>query len=605
MFLRAGAALGLLAFGGLGASAAWSLEPGQRVDDFRLLSQTGESHELYYRSDMKAVVLVAQGNACRQMRAAVAAIKSMRDTLADPGVDFLMINSNRGDSRVDVAQQAEKLGIDIPVLMDETQLIGESLDLAGNGEALVIDPKTWRLVFRGSLAADSGQAATAAVFALLRGQAAPTSGASAAARSDAAGGCAIRLPERNAHKAHARISYAKTIAPMLIDHCVTCHRSGGIGPWPMSSYAMVYGFAPMIREVVRTQRMPPWHADPHYLPFKNDRSLSNEQVKTLVHWVEAGAPRGVGPDPLAEYHREWPEWQLGEPDLIVEIPPFDVPATGVLPYRNVSVPCELDHDVWVRAIDFKPGDRRVVHHIIASVGARDAAPLGESATEVVDVSASPRARVRRVRGRETNLGNYVPGAEPLQIPPESGILLEKGSSFHFQMHYTPNGVQTVDATRMGLYFMKSPPQYHYRAAVLANPRLRIPANTKVYADTATYTFRSDALVYTLHAHAHFRGRSARFVAQYPDGREQVLLSVPRYDFNWQSTYELHKPIVLPAGTRIVYTSVYDNSSQNKANPDPNRVVPWGQQTWDEMLYGVIRYRGLQKDAQAPQPGAED
>jgi hypothetical protein len=363
---------------------------------------------------------------------------------------------------------------------------------------------------------------------------------------------------------------------MLSAHCVACHREGGIAPWQMSSYDMVRGFSPMIREVVRTKRMPPWHADPHYGVFSNDRSLSAAETKTLVHWIEAGSPRGGGSDPLTQVKKDWPVWALGKPDLVVNLPKFDVPATGVIPYQMWTVDNPLDHDVWVRAVDFLPGARSNLHHIIATIGG-EMAP-GEK------------------RDTDGSLADYVPGSEPLQIPPESGILLKKGAKFGFQAHYTVNGKPVTDTTQMGLYFMDKPPQYRYRAAIMANPRIKIPANTKAYTNDATYKFDHEVLVYSLHPHAHFRGAAAAFVAQYPDGREEVLLNVPRYEFNWQTTYELKTPVVLPAGTAVKYSMTYDNSTQNKANPDPNRVVPWGQQTWDEMLFGVIRFRYLTLDA---------
>jgi hypothetical protein len=406
-----------------------------------------------------------------------------------------------------------------------------------------------------------------ALDALVAGKAVKT------AKTDAAG-CAIPMPERERRNAHAQISYEKTIAPILAENCVACHREGGIGPWQMSNYEMVRGFAPMIREVVRTARMPPWHADPHHGVFSNDRSLSNEEMKTLVHWIEAGSPRGSGPDPLTKLPKDWPEWSLGKPDLVIELPKFNVPATGTIPYQMVTVENPLDHDVWVRAVDFLPGDRTVLHHIIATIG-------GEGINR---------------RDGEGALSNYVPGAEPLEIPADNGILVPKGAKFSFQCHYTTSGKEAVDVTRMGLYFMKDPPKYRYREAVLANPRLKIPPNKKEHVEFQTRTFDREVLVYSLHPHSHFRGRAASFIAHYPDGREEVLLNVPRYDFNWQATYDLKTPKVLPAGTKITYYTTFDNSTQNKANPDPNREVPWGQQTWDEMLYGVIRFRYLTEEA---------
>ncbi len=338
---------------------------------------------------------------------------------------------------------------------------------------------------------------------------------------------------------------------MLIDNCVACHRHGGIGPWQMSSYDMIKGFAPMIREVVRTQRMPPWHADPHYQAFSNDRSLSKDEVKTLVHWIEAGAPRGSGGDPLVELKRTWPEWALGEPDLIVEIPAFDVPATGTIPYQMPSAANPLDHDVWVRAVDFLPGDRTVLHHIIATMGV-DGAGIRDGGS----------------------LGGYVPGAGPMVLPKETGVLMKKGAKFFFQMHYTASGKQARDVSRMGLYFRKDAPQYQFRSAVMAKPSLKIPANTKAHTESASRTFDRDVLVYSLLPHSHFRGKASNFVATYPDGTQETLLSVPNYDFNWQTTYELAAPKRLPAGTKVTHSTTWDNSiaEQGEPGPEPRSAV---------------------------------
>jgi peroxiredoxin len=532
-----------------------ALEVGDRVDNFRLLDHKGASQELYYLSDMKAVVLMAHGNDCKHAGDNAAALQQVRGKWQADGAEFLLIDSNLGDTRDSIVQATSKAGIDIPVLLDDTQLIGESLGLAQNGEVLVIDPRNWQLVYRG----DAAQSANA-VAALMTGSAVSKA-------KTRVSGCSIKMPELSHQRAHAKISYEKTIAPMLIDNCVTCHRQGGIGPWQMSSYDIVRGFAPMIREVVRTERMPPWHADPHYNVFSNNRSLTKEEVKTLVHWIEAGSPRGKGADPLADLKKTWPEWALGEPDLIVEIPAFNVPATGVVPYQMPSAANPLDHEVWVRAVDFLPGDRSVLHHILASVGTD--------------------ARGIRDGG---DLGNFVPGARPLVEPDDAGMLLKPGTRFFFQMHYTVSGKAATDVSRMGLYFRKEPPKYEMHSMVLANPRLKIPANTKSYTESFTRAVPRDILVYTLLPHAHFRGRASAFYVEYPDGRKETLLSVPKYEFNWQTTYELKTPKFIPAGSKLIHTMTWDNSVLNKANPDPNRIVPWGEQTWDEMLYGVVRYR---------------
>jgi hypothetical protein len=532
------------------------------VDNFRLTDQQGTSHELYYLSDMKAVVLLAAGARCEASQKAAATLEGLRAKYEPQGVTFLVLDSNLRDgaSREALAKHAKQAGIGMPILMDETQLIGESLGFKRNGEVLVASPQGWKVTYRG------GAGAVSSVLDSMLAGTAPSLGA-----TTEAAGCTIEMPEHDRRQAHAQISYEKTIAPMLIDKCVSCHRDGGIGPWQMTSYDMIKGFAPMIREVVRTQRMPPWHADPHYSVFSNDRGLSLDQARTLVHWIEAGAPRGAGADPLLAQKKDWPQWPLGKPDLIIELPAFTVPATGTIPYQMTKVENPLDHDVWVRAIDWVPGQRSVVHHIIASAGGAE-------------------------RRGAVSLNNYVPGVEPLELPPEAGILLPAHATFHFQTHYTSNGKELTDQTRMGLYFRKDAPKYSFRSLVFANPKLHIPANTKWHEEQAEQTLKADAIIYTLHPHAHYRGKASRFVAYYPDGKSQTLLNIPAYDFNWQGTYELAEPMRIPAGTRIVYSQWYDNSTQNKANPDPNREVTWGEQTWDEMIFGVIRYRNVTEDA---------
>jgi hypothetical protein len=536
---------------GTAASTALALNPGETVDNFRLIDHKDGAQELYYRSDMKAVVLLTHMNGCPAVKGAAVTLASLRSKY--PDVEFLMLNANLDNTREAIKADAKDLALDVPIMIDDTQLIAESLGVTANGEAFVIaSQKGWKLAYRG---AASGVADALDAVIADKPVAKPQTPAV---------GCAISLPELAKRDAHAKISYEKTIVPLLEEKCVACHREGGIGPWAMSSYEMIKGFSPMIREVVRTKRMPPWHVDPHYGMWSNDRGLSVEEARTLVHWIEAGAPRGTGADPLKAQRKEWPQWSLGEPDLIIETPAFTTPATGVIPYQNFTVKNPLNEDRWIRAIDYLPGQRAVLHHVIATVG-------GE-------------------RLGSTALHNYVPGADPLQMPDGNGILLKANSTFHFQMHYTTNGQELTDVTKLGLYFMKEPPKYHFRSMILANPRLKIPANTKFHPEQATNTFKEDSVIYSLHPHAHFRGKSAQFFAQYPDGRQELLINIPNYDFNWQGTYDLAQPKTVPAGTKIVYIQTFDNSAQNKANPDPNREVTWGEQTWEEMVFGVVRYR---------------
>jgi len=558
-----------------------------RVDNFVLLDHLGDAHELYYHRDASAIVFMVQGNSCPIVRNALTDFKALRGEFESQGVKFFMLNANLQDQRASIAAEAAKYGIDVPILDDETQLIGESLDLVRTGEVLVIDPKTWQVAYRGPIndrlqyerqKANAGEHYTAdALNALLQGQ--PV----AQAQRDAVG-CLINFAQSGEKKLaeHANISYSETIAPLLQEKCVVCHTEGGIGPWAMSSYSFVQGFAPMIREVLRTKRMPPWHADPHVGVWKNDVSLNTEQVQTLVHWIEAGAPRGDGPDPLAETKLATVEWPLGEPDLIVDIPAYTVPASGVVDYQFPTVANPLDEGVWIKAATVVPGEREVVHHILAGT---------------IDADAS---ELRRDSGVFDNyLIGYAPGNESHTFPQDTGVYVGPGGEFLFQVHYTPIGREVVDSSKIGIYFHDQRPENFYRQSVVIDPTISIPPNEARYAEVAYYEFDKDALLHDLVPHAHYRGVASKFELVKPDGTSEVVLSVPNYDFNWQRTYEFLVPKQIPAGSRLVHTTWYDNSSANPGNPDPDRTVPWGLQSWDEMLYGAFSYTYVDETTEAP------
>ena len=359
----------ILALSVCAAHSSLALSPGSRVDNFRLLDAEGKSHELYYLSDMKAVVLMVQGNGCPIVRQAVPAFRELRDQYRAKGVQFLLINSNLQDKRDAIAAESKEFGFDIPILVDDTQLIGESLGFNRTAEVLVINPKNWTLAYRGPIddrlsyekqrPAASHHYTRDAIDAVIAGQAVKNPQVNSA-------GCIINMPEQERRPAHSKISYTKEVAPVLTEKCVACHQTGGVAPWAMTSYDVVKGFAPMIREVVRTKRMPPWHADPHYGSFVGDRSLSEAQTKTLVHWIEAGAPRGVGADPLTKVKPETDEWKLGKPDAIIDLPAYTVPATGVIEYQCPEVKNPIGRDVWIRALEVHVGNKSAVHHIIVN-----------------------------------------------------------------------------------------------------------------------------------------------------------------------------------------------------------------------------------------------
>jgi peroxiredoxin len=568
------------------AGQAWAVNPGQVVDNFRLLDQNGKSHELYYSSDMKAVVLMVHGNGCPIVRQAVPALREIREKYQSQGVEFLLLNSNLQDKRDDVAAESKEFNVDFPILLDEAQLIGEQLGVVRTSEVFVIDPKGWKLVYRGPMddrlsyekqRPASKHYLTDALDAVVAGKPVKVSKADGV-------GCLVNFPERDLKTTHAQISYSKQIAPMLVEKCTACHQTGGVAPWAMTKYDVVKGFAPMIREVVRTQRMPPWHADPHYGEWQNTRGLSDDQRKMLVHWIERGAPRGTGPDPLTSVKPDTNEWKHGKPDLIVEVPAYDIPATGVIEYQYPKVKNPLGRDVWITAVEIHPGAKQAIHHIIA----QDPVVLNGQ---------------QRGGNGGGNLAGFAPGMSPIVYPADTGVLFPKDADFVFQMHYTPNGKAVTDHSKIGFYFREAdnPPKYPLRLTALTDFRFQIPPGAKEYGTTVSRDITRDMLVYNFMPHSHLRGKSGTMSVVYPDGKQEILLNVPKYDFNWQTVYEYKEPKKIPAGSKLVWNFNWDNSTQNPGNPDPTKSVKWGDQTFEEMGIGFVRFRYLDEEVGKPAP----
>ena len=561
-FWRVGLVFGALAL--LGATRAFGEGA---VNDFALIDHQGAFRQLYYHAKdpkTRAVVLFVQGNGCPLVRKQVPQLKRLRDAYSTNGVLFWMINPNRQDHREEVAKEAAEFGIDLPILMDETQMVAKSLKVTRTAEAIVIEPNSWRIRYRGAIddrlsyETEKPQAKheylKEALDALLANRAIKTEVTSAP-------GCIVTYAKR------AEISYSETIAPMLKENCVQCHARGGIGPFAMSSYERVRGRADMIREVLLTRRMPPWQADPHFGKFGNDFSISSEQTATLVQWIDAGAARGKGVDPLEGYQPELPEWKLGKPDYIVDIPEQSVAAEGIFDYRYVQVDAPNTEDVWLRGTEILPGNTRVLHHIIATT-----IMPGED---------------RQRNGK--SLTGYAPGMGPDLLPKGTGRLLKAGAKIVFQLHYTASGKAEKDRSRLGLYLARELPKQELRSNVLIDYRFKIPAGAGEHVTSKSRKFDKDTLLYTMNPHMHLRGKWMRYSVVYPDGTKEVLLNVPNYRFDWQRNYELAEPKRLPKGTEITVEAAWDNSALNLNNPDPTKDIRWGDQTFDEMFFASYRY----------------
>jgi hypothetical protein len=365
-------------------------------------------------------------------------------------------------------------------------------------------------------------------------------------------------------------TFSKDVAPILYSRCLECHRQGEAAPMAFTSYSEVRPWAKAIKQAVLTRKMPPWLADPHFGAFRNDRRMPDDAIQTIARWVDAGAPEG-DPKQMPAMPRFEPGWRIGKPDAIFDIgTQYDVPADGVVAYQYFTVPTNFTEDKWVEAAEVRPDQRAAVHHIIAFV-------------------KEPGSGSARAGETGTILVGYAPGENPLKLMPGTAVLVKAGSSLVFQVHYTPNGKAVKDRSYIGVRFAKEPPKNRAIRGMAINAGFRIPPNDSKYEVRASYTVNRDITLDSLMPHMHLRGRDFQYTVVYPDGRQEVILSVPKYDFSWQLMYQLESPMVLPKGTRIDCVAHFDNSANNKFNPDPAKEVRWGDQTWEEMMIGFFTY----------------
>ncbi len=379
-------------------------------------------------------------------------------------------------------------------------------------------------------------------------------------------------------------TFYKNVLPVLQRHCQPCHRPGEPGPMPLLDYAGTKPWAAAMAKAVSSRQMPPWFADPAVGHFANNRSLSPEDIQTIMAWAEAGAPAGDPKD--APQPVQWVDgWSIGKPQIVFEMPSgFDVPASGVLPYHYVIIPTHFKHDTWIRLAEVRAGDRAHTHHIVVSLREPDSKwlagePIG------VPFTLDPHSYGGGVPGEF--LAGYGPGAIPETLSPGQAKLIKAGSDLVFQLHYTTNGQPGHDQSRIGLIFSEQTPRQRVLTLAAANIRFRIPPNNPDYQVDAKVTLHAPATLVSLLPHMHLRGKSFEFRVVFPDGHIEPLLSVPHYSYHWQLSYYLAKPLPLPPGSTIECTAHFDNSANNPMNPDPSKAVRFGPQSWDEMMIGYF------------------
>ena len=559
---------------------------GRSIDNFTIQDFYGKEHSLSDYADAELIVVAFVGTECPLAKLYAPRLQAMSEEFGKQGVKFLCINANRQDSITEIASYARRHELKVPVLKDVSHEVADLFGATRTPEVFVLD-KDRKVRYHGRVDAQYGfgygvgyakpkldrRDLGVAVAELLAGK--PVSVASTEVR-----GCLIgRAKEADEN---AEVTYTNQIARIFQNRCIECHREGQIAPFALMDYEDVAGWGEMIAEVVEDQRMPPWHADPDHGVFANENLLTEKEKDQIFSWVEAGCPHG-DPADLPEARQFADNWFMPQqPDMVIEMrdEPFDVPAEGVVDYQHFVVDPGFTEDKWIKMAECMPGNRQVVHHIVVFVQA-------------------PRPKAGQARKRSGSGGGvdprqgfnllegYAPGTQPMVYPQGMAKKVPAGSKLVFQLHYTPCGSPQTDMSKLGLMFVDPEEEITHEVATTntGTHNFLIPAGVEDHPVEASKTLARDTLMLSYYPHMHLRGKSMRYDVTYPDGKKETLIDVPQYDFNWQVYYILAEPKMLPKGTEMQVSAVYDNSENNLANPDPTIDIDYGDQTSDEMMYG--------------------
>ena len=558
------------------SSPTWGQEsksPLQSVEEFASQDYRGQEFKLSDIKDEKLVVLAFLGTECPLVKLYGSRLQTIADKYKDQSLMVIGINSNRQDNVTEIGAYMRRHSLEFRMLKDIGNKVADQLGAERTPEIFLLDAER-NVRYRGRIDDQYGVGYSRrsptesflenAIDELLAGKEVSTPTTETV-------GCHIgRIisPEEN-----SEVTYSNQVSRILQNHCVRCHREGEIGPFVLTDYDEVVGWAEMIKEVIEDKRMPPWNANPEHGDFSNARYLTDEEKLIINQWVEAGAPEGDKAD-LPEAKQYVDGWQLPKaPDFVANISPkpYQVKATGTLEYEHFRIDPKFTKDKWVRAVQLLPGNHRVVHHILAF-----AIPKGK--------------RMRDVGGGiDGFLAGYVPGLTPEQFPAGMAKRIPKGSTILFEVHYTPIGSKQTDHSRIGIVFADESKITHEVVTTSGfNRDFRIPSNTESHpVEAKSHRPIGGSLLLGMMPHMHLRGKSFRYTAHYPGGEKEILLDVPRYDFNWQMAYRLSQPKELPEGTKLQLNATFDNSESNLHNPNADQSVRWGDQTYHEMMIGYF------------------
>lgn len=548
----------------------------ERAPDFRLLDTGGRARWLSryaFDTNTAAVVLVFAGAGCEQVAPYAKELSALAaENVA--AVRFWLIDSTSGTARSNMTARVKTLNLhwNVQVLHDREQLVLADYRPAALPEAVVVEAREQAVLYRGAIDDRTGPESDAGTRPLLREALQRVLAGQPVARFRTfPEGCPPSIPP-----AAPGIDYSRDVAPILKNRCVHCHSEGNIGSWNMDRHATVRDYALAMKEEIMTRRMPPWHADTEYGTFVNDFSLRTTETRTLLDWINAGAPRGEGPDPLAatqapkDFPYGWPAG-LGEPDIIVTLPELTIPPSKVNTYPDQYITPRLTSNVWLRAFIVRPTNPKLIHHAMAGFN-----------------------------GSVDTLGGYNPGQPPWVYPEGTGRLLRTNQTIELSLHFIATETQQTNQVQFGLYLHRERPPLVIESYGIGwadegpNPDRPgadpgIPAMAKESTREIAYSFSDNAWLYQMHPHMHLRGARMLYEAAYPDKTKEVLLSVPMFEAHWQTIYRFPEPKWIPAGTTIRVAGAFDNSPMNPDNPAPDQLAKWGSSVTDEMFIGFIHF----------------
>ena len=550
----------------------------------RLRDTSGAARTLAEFKDRKALVLVFVGTDCPIANSYAPLLADLGRRFTSRGAQFVAVNANPDEDLKAVAAHAKSYDLGFPMLKDERQALADALGARVTPEAFVLDA-SGTVRYRGRI--DDGYATRTkrnnqaksrdlenALEAVLDGKPVLVSETKAL-------GCAISRPQAVA--ATGKVTYHRDVEPILQQRCQACHRPGQVAPFSLLTYKDARNWSSEIAEFTGSRQMPPWLAEPGHGEFQDVRRLEDREIKTLREWTEAGAPEGNAKE--APPARTWSdEWMLGKPDLVLTAEPYEVAASGDDEFRVFVLQTGLTEDKQVVAMDFRPGNSRVVHHVVSYVDTTGKGRELDAADPGPGYSSGPGG----IKVAAAIQGAWAPGNLPRFLPKGVGRPLPKNGDILIQVHYHKTGKKELDQTRVGLYFAKEAVKQVAHTAILGPFNIDIPPGAAHHEQRAEMMLPRPVQVLNIMPHMHLLGKEMKVTATLPDGTRQDMVWIKDWDYRWQDSYRYKEPLRLPAGTKIEIAAYYDNTSNNPRNPsNPPRRVHFGEQTTDEMGFAVM------------------